>query len=188
MLAEVKRQTIHMLLGSFIIAVLLLMEFKYAATFIFLFTALGLTLALLLKERKIKSKLLMEIIGALQRKNEVIIHGEPAIWFLLGVCITTLLFPDKIVLIVGLLVLTFGDAFSTIFGSAFGKIKLRENRTLEGSLAGIIAATLSLFYILGLPLHQAFIVAAIGMLAEYVPLNDNVTIPVFACFAFKLLM
>ena len=185
---ELKRQTIHMLLGSIIIAIFLLMKFEHAACAVFLLTALGLTLALMLKEKRIKSKLLMDVIGALQRKNEIIIHGEPAIWFMFGVSAATLLFPKAEILLPGIIVLTFGDAFSTIFGAAFGKIKLRENRTLEGSLAGIIAATLSLFYILSIPLHQAFIVAAIGMLAEYIPLNDNITIPIFASFAFRLLM
>ena len=76
-------------------------------------------------------------------------------------------------------VLIIGDAFSAIIGKAFGKTELPYNpfKSLEGSIAGFVAASIATVFVLPIPL--AIFAALIGMFIESIPwdLNDNLTIP-----------
>ena len=82
--------------------------------------------------------------------------------------------------------LTFGDGFSTIVGRAAGKKTIVEGRTLEGTLAGIAAAFLSLLVFF--PPETALAAALFGMLAEYLPVNDNFSIPLASGAVLALLV
>ena len=88
------------------------------------------------------------------------------------------------------LVLIFGDAFSAIFGKAFGKTELPYNpyKSVEGTLAGFIAAAVAASFVLPIPL--AFFAAFIGTFVESLPwdLNDNLTIPLAVGFFLWILI
>ena len=181
MKAEIVRQLIHVVLGACFIALLYFLPFDLAATFIGVVALLGLAFSLAIANRMVQPKRVLKLLHLVERPGELRKTGEPALWFVLGTSLTVLLFPVKEVAIGALIVLTIGDSVSTIVGRNRGKIVLKGWRTLEGSAAGIIAATVFLapFF----PLQTAFIGAFIGMLAEYLPINDNVTIPLAAAVA-----
>ena len=113
--------------------------------------------------------------------------------YTLGVMITIFLFgilpiymgyqPYESAVLAAILVLAFGDSFSTAFGIIFGEMKIAKNRTAEGSFAGLIAAFL-ICKTLVIP-QMALIAAVIGTLVDWLnlPIDDNLTIPLFVAIA-----
>ena len=88
--------------------------------------------------------------------------------------------------------LAFGDVAATAIGERFGKTKI-GNKSLEGTLAFIVAAALSgwfLLSLLGVPLHVWVMVlgvlVAAGVELLTLPINDNLLIPLAAGGAMEL--
>ncbi|MFH1786902.1 MAG: hypothetical protein ABH829_04615 [archaeon] len=116
-----------------------------------------------------------------------------AIFYSIGVFLTIFLFgvlppllglaPHESAVMAAVLVLAFGDSFSTAFGMAFGTMKIAENRTAEGSFAGLIAAFMICKTVIA-P-NMALIAAVIGMLMDWLnlPIDDNFTIPIAVAVA-----
>ena len=108
-----------------------------------------------------------------------------ATYYLLACWLTILLF-EKSVAVAALLILACGDTAASVFGQALGGYKLREGKTLAGSLAFLVTAflvTLPFF-----PTPIAFGGAFIAAVAELLPLplDDNLSIPLSAGIAFTL--
>jgi dolichol kinase len=173
---ELPRQTLHVVLGLVFLGLLYILPFNQAAAGIALIAGLGFLLSFLIKVRWVKNKQLEYIIGVVQRGEKVNITGEPALWFAIGCLVALALVPEPSIALGAVAVLTFGDAAATIVGKKFGRTQLKEKRTLEGSIAGIIVGTLVLLPFF--PLEAAIPAAFLGMLAEYLPIDDNVGIPV----------
>ena len=177
MKTEKKRQLIHILLGGIyvIIAFFLPKELSFISFLVIFATGsfISYTHAHLTPVPFVK-----DIIEKVERKKETHIPGRAALSFTLGVILSTILFYsfDKLILVGAILALTFGDGFSTIIGKTFGKRKTTDGKTIEGTIGGIIAATiaLSLFF----NFEIALATAIFAMLAEYIPINDNYTIPI----------
>jgi dolichol kinase len=113
-----------------------------------------------------------------------------------GIILSLVLFPKEIVY-ASIAVVGFGDSVATIAGVTMGRHKLpySEQKSVEGTLAGITAAFLaSLFFVTPV---QAFVGSTGGMLLESVVglqtirelnsqaafrffLNDNFLIPIFS--------
>jgi len=108
-----------------------------------------------------------------------------ATYYLLACWLTILLF-DKSVAIPALLVLACGDTAASVFGQALGGYKFREGKTLTGSLAFLITAFLVTlpFFPTPIAFAGAFIAAVVESLP--LPLDDNLSIPLTAGFAFTL--
>ena len=85
---------------------------------------------------------------------------------------------DEGICYASIVVLTIGDGVSTIVG-VHGKRYIRDStKTIEGAVAGTIAATVIAFPFVG---ALAFVGSAAGMLAEVTSKRfDNVTVPVAA--------
>ncbi len=106
---------------------------------------------------------------------------EGAIQFTLGAFLTILAF-GTLQATIGILVLAFGDGFSTVFGKLHGRHKIGK-KSLEGALAGLLAAFIVCSLLL--PWELAFIVslAGIGIDMASLPLDDNITIPLGVAIA-----
>ena len=181
LLEEIARQSIHFALGLFYIALLLLLPLEICSSLVGAIALLGLSLSLLLSKQLIQFKPLVKLINWLSRAGELAKAGEPALWFTLGTALVILLFPAREIAIGALIVLTFGDSISTIVGRVWGRTIIRGWRTIEGSLAGIIFAAIPLSLLF--PIHIALIASAVGMAGEFLPFEDNVTIPLLAALA-----
>ena len=98
---------------------------------------------------------------------------------------------EKEIALVALAFLAIGDPLATIVGNVAGKTWFMK-KTIEGDLACLLACLVVgfVFYCVGLPLSiPAIIVGAIvAAAAEAVtlPLNDNITIPLFAAGSMAL--
>lgn len=103
------------------------------------------------------------------------------IWFALGTLTSIILFPPGIATI-GVLTLAVGDPVAALVGRFAGRHPnpLDGSKSVEGSLAGFIAATL----VCSMFTDPVTSVAGclVGMLVETLPLplNDNLTIPILS--------
>jgi dolichol kinase len=159
---------------------------KYSITFLMV---IMLIIFYPVSKFKIKNKLtkpfwiLLEFVE--RDKNFKILPARQAFALALGLIITSLIFNEKIVEI-SIISLAIYDGFATISGKLFGKIELINNRTLEGSLSGIIANTVFLSFIINpaTALLISIFVAFVEMLSssEYVLNDDNFLIPVLTGF------
>jgi len=182
---ELRRQFVHYFFGCVMI---LALGFIGAVNFLFLsagITVFGLSLSL--HAKRSKKSFLHKIIKAVGREEEKKLPGRGAIMFFAGTLLASLLFYSNFLVLMGaLLVLVFGDSIATIVGKEIGKFKLYNNRTLEGTAAGVV---ISFFYLQ--IIFQPWIAisaAIIGMLAEFIPIDDNITIPLAAGFVLSLLI
>lgn len=121
-----------------------------------------------------------------------------ATWYLFALAIVTPLFSKPAVL-VGVLVLAFGDPAAAWIGKSIGKRKLVGNKSLEGSLAFFVAGAIAAGALLvafypALPLERrllaALVASLLGALAELFSgrVDDNFAVPVAATLAAALVL
>lgn len=84
----------------------------------------------------------------------------------------------------------FGDLFSALIGRAIGKIKVFNNKTLEGTLSGLIANFVVGYLILPNYIWLVVAMALASSLMEVMTnkLDDNLTVPIFAGFVGQMLV
>ncbi len=112
-----------------------------------------------------------------EKKGEI----TGATWVFAGALFSILLVPDPFN-IISLLFLSFGDTFAAIIGMKFPYIKLGK-KTLSGSLSGfLICIIVGLLIDLSITYEIIILGAFMAMLIELLPLplNDNVSIPIFS--------
>lgn len=191
---ELERQLIHLFTGIFFIL------FIYAAGdqalwFLLFLLVFYLAISYVILKEKLPTSLSTFLCrwGRPGRQN---IPLKGTILLLCGIILSLVFFPEEIVY-ASIAVVGFGDSVATIVGITAGRHKLpySEQKTVEGTLAGITAAFLtSVFFVTPV---QAFVGSAGGMLLESVVdlqtirelnsqaafrffLNDNFLIPIFS--------
>jgi len=100
------------------------------------------------------------------------------IYLALGVILALILFPAKIAY-ASIVIVAVGDPVAAYVGEKIGRTHIRSNKTLEGSIVGLLASFL-LAAVIVYP-TAAFAGAVGGMLMEIVDVpDDNLTMPVAA--------
>ena len=179
MIKEIRRQFFHIFAGSIYLALVYFLQREiYILLMAGMFCA-GILLSLGHKHIG-PIPILEQLLSGVERKEEKEIPAKGALSFMLGVFVTSIIFYpfDKIITLACLAVLTFGDGVSTLAGKLLGKTEVLAHKTLEGSVVGIIVATIAASYFV--PLHVALPAAIFGMMMEFLPINDNYTIPIAA--------
>ncbi len=135
----------------------------------------------------------LPIISAITRSAasqvELYEFATAPLYFAIGILIALLLFPAPVNSAV-IAIFALGDSTASLFGDLISKkpLPFNKGKTLEGSLVGFFFAFLAglVFVSPGL----AVIGAAVAMLVESLPLpvNDNITIPLFTGLALLLLL
>lgn len=196
MVNEVRRQLVH-LSGLAFIA---LAQFtgRFVASFYFFMVAFSFLLysEYMLREQKrflnmLKKyeQKLRDFIMRFERENAVR-PFQGAFWFFFALGLTFAIFPLEVATAAGA-ILAVADALSTIAGTSFGRHRILENKTIEGSAAFFFGAfAVSLFL---LPPLTSVTVSAISAFAELIPslpmlkklnskgwLDDNLLIPLVA--------
>ncbi|HIH17094.1 MAG TPA: hypothetical protein HA252_06845 [Candidatus Diapherotrites archaeon] len=181
---EVERQLFHLVMGTAFVLVVHFFGVQETLYFSLALLALGTGVAWLLG-KGVRLPFVYDALRLAEREHEKGIPGFGAFKFVSAVSLLTLLFQSERVVLGALLVLAYGDSFSTWVGKNFGRIKTAGNRTLEGTVAGVVSS----FLILGLFFEPftAFATALAGMLAEYLPVDDNYSIPLVSAAALTLL-
>lgn len=141
------------------------------------------------------NKVALTIFGRIMRRNEV---DSPAgtTYLLSGVFIVVVLFSQEIVLLT-LLFLAIADPAASYFGIRYGKDRIINNKSLQGTLAAFVCCTVIAFTYFSLhhfvderPLLIALIAGVIGAASELLPigkLDDNLTFPVVSSFLLWIL-
>jgi glycerol-3-phosphate acyltransferase PlsY len=130
-------------------------------------------------------ELLTVKVKAIFRKSEQRKFSSMTI-FLISTFIMVFIFSQLMAIeiaIITLVFLVFGDLFAKIFGLAYGRHKIFNNKTLEGSLAytGVIIICCYILYTsIDISLPVLIIGAVAAPIAEVLPLgmNDNFTVPI----------
>ena len=100
------------------------------------------------------------------------------IWFALGTLLSITLFPPRHAMI-GVLTLAVGDPVAALTGQFLGRHPnpLNRSKSIEGSLAGFIAASLACSLLTNPLISVVGCFAGMVIEALPLPLNDNFTIP-----------
>jgi dolichol kinase len=174
---EYKRQIIHLLLGIIFLAIIIILEKKTAILTMILIYITGFLISIF-HSKITPIPFLKELVKETEREHEKKNFGIAALNFTLSIiiCSTIFYFEPKTTLIGAIIVLSFGDSISTIAGKKIGKTKI-FGKTIEGTIAGIAISTIMLATIMP-SIQTALAASTIGMLAEYLLLDDNFTIPI----------
>jgi len=185
---EILRKAIH--ISGFAVAFVHIYLFNSPLVLLSLFLATILyALSELARTKKINVPVFSAVTRKTARPNPEINHFVTApIFFAIGIILSLLIFPTYIAY-TSIAVLTLGDGFASIFGKIFGKNPLFFNRKkkFEGTICGFTCAFLgSILFVSPL---KALVGAAVGMLAECLPLpiDDNLVTPLSAGTALTLL-
>lgn len=169
---ETERQIFHLLLGTLLAALVLLMGKFYSLTFFGCSLVFGVFLSEFLR-RGYKVQPFHWFIARMER--EKVRPGRGTLNFFTGTFIALVFFDVRIVF-ASILILSFGDAFSTIVGKGFGRARLRNGKTVEGFLAGFLASLIVVLPYLSIYIAVAACLAA--SLTELLsPVDDNIVIP-----------
>jgi phytol kinase len=110
------------------------------------------------------------------------------IFFAVGIMLALILYPAP-VSYASIAAFAFGDGFATIFGKTFGRhaFPYNKGKKIEGTAGGFVFAFLGALVFTD-PL-RAVVGAATAMIVETLPtpINDNLTMPVFAGLAMLLI-
>ncbi|RKY04065.1 hypothetical protein DRP77_04855 [Candidatus Poribacteria bacterium] len=128
--------------------------------------------------------ILMRVSALLRKDEHQKVTGSG--YYLIGALLSIILF-DKMVAIVSMLFLIFGDFSAAVVGMRWGRVKLIGSKSLEGSL-GCLAACLAVSLPL-LPPKTAIVGSLVATIVELLPLriNDNLLIPVISGLAMHLI-
>jgi dolichol kinase len=174
----------HFLFGSFFIAAIALLGTMQGFFVLAACLGIGLVVSFALKKGA-RIPVLLQIVQRVERDYEKRLPGKGALLFFLAALVTIILFQRQEIVLGALCVAVYGDAASTIAGLRFGRHRIAGKKTLEGTLGGMAAALFFLLFLFQWPVALA--AAAIGMLAELLPFDDNFTIPIITGLALLLL-
>lgn len=180
---EIERQFIHLFTGVILILFIRAAGDMALPLLLFLLAFYVTTsIAIILDKLPLRLSTFLCRWGRPSKQN---IPLKGTILLLCGIILSFLLFPEKIVY-ASIAVVAFGDSISTVIGVLIGRHKLpySEEKTVEGTLSGIVAAFLaSLLFVTP---AQALIGATGGMLLESIigsqtirELNSQITFKVF---------
>ncbi|MDO8625025.1 MAG: hypothetical protein Q7R47_03000 [Candidatus Diapherotrites archaeon] len=186
---EIHRQAVHFAVGTLLIILVLATAYLGIPQSILVAGLIGFfILAYFFIQQKYHTRirLLHELIKHVTREHEQKEMPAKAAFTLLAGAIITIALFAPLAAITGLCILTFGDTVATLIGKYRGKIELVTNRTLEGTVAGILISFIALYFFIA-P-QKAIGIAIVGMLAEYLPIDDNIGIPIVGALAASLLL
>lgn len=174
---EIKRQSFHISLILVWLAPVLL--FPPALTFLTFITVIAINLAVVLRIGPIY-RVFSFLVKHLEREKNLEKPGIQALYANLGVFLSFLLFGELSV--VGIIVLSIGDALSTLVGKSFGRHRVFFNTSK--SWEGTVAFFLGSFAVLDLITDHrtALLTASLTAILEALDLrlDDNLLIPLFA--------
>ena len=178
---ETWRQAVHFLVGTAIALSVAVFPEVWTVPF-YATSLLAGSIVIDAIERGIRLPIVSPLLDLLERENSE--PGRGAYYFVFAALGCLLLF-DSGQAGTSIFVLALLDSVTTVAGQRFGRHRIYNRKTLEGSLAGFIIATGTLFAFL--PPSSAFIAAGAGAIAELVsPVDDNLVVPPVVCLALVL--
>ena|SRR3989338_3382181 len=182
---ELKRQLMHILVG--LVTITLIYYNSLSPFSLLLLIITGIMLSFLCKRVRIPiiSTFLDHVEREEQRKN---FPGKGTIFFFIGVLLSLQLF-ERNIAYASIMILTFGDSVSHLFGAKFGRWRNifngKSKKLLEGTLMGTLAGFFGAVFFV--PIPEAFLGSLGAMIAEVIKidfnentLDDNLVVPLIA--------
>lgn len=180
---ESLRQVVHLLFGLGIAGFILIFDRDLTVSVLMFTLFVGFILSDAVS-RGYTIPVISPLLKTLERRDAA--PGKGALFFALGALFCLVFFPKTIVFI-GLAVLALLDSVATIAGVRFGRTRIYNHKSLEGTLAGVAVTAAALCLLV--PPSAALVTAAVTGLAELVsPVDDNLVIPVVACLVLTILL
>jgi dolichol kinase len=181
---EVLRKVVHVLLGLGIaIAIPLFDKQIVLASFVLaIFAGFILSDALV---RGYSIPLVSQVVTVLERKD--VMPGKGTLYFAISIFFVLVFFPETVV-VPAVICLAVLDGVATLVGTRIGRHRIWQEKSLEGTLAGIGATILALVVLtpITLPFACAAAITA-GIVELFTPVDDNLVIPVSVCIVLTLL-
>lgn len=188
---EMRRQIMHM---SFGVSIIFLHKIYLINNgFLLFITSIWLMFIILYKYFKIP--VLHSLFAIFEREKHIQrFPGRGVLFFLIG-SLFALHFFEINIAFASICILAFGDSVSNIIGRFLGNKKIFYNnkKTWEGIIVGIIFASISASYFVGL--RNAFIASSIAMIIESIDIeiknieiDDNLIIPIVSSITLLLLL
>ena len=179
---ERARQVTHIVFGIGIAAFILIAGKDRALPVLFVALLLGLLLSdAIARGRRIP--LVSTIVHELERPG--VFPGKGAILFLFSSTLCLFFFPAEVV-VPAVLTLAVLDGVSSLAGQQFGRHRIWNGKSWEGTVAGIVVTVLVLLPFV--PPLQALAVSLVAGLIELVaPVDDNLVIPPVVCLLLTFL-
>ena len=181
---EIRRKIGHIFLGSLVAAGIF--WGKIDAFFLFGISFFLLGFFFIVQKEREKHFFWKEFLDFFERKTNF--PGASVVFFFVGCALTAAFFSQKEAA-AAILILSFGDSISHLWGRKFGKRTtfLHPEKKIEGTIAGILAGGAAASAIF--PIFPAFLAAAIAMILE-IPkikigkktIDDNLIVPIVAGF------
>lgn len=163
-------------------------ELKWILSIIVPITLLSMILDLASKKNKhlkwLRDKLFGKMLRPHERENKFTFNG--ATWVFIAASLTFIIFP-KVIAVTAFSILIISDVAAALIGRKYGRIKIFETKSVEGTMAFIVSAgiVVSLYALLfGAPLsfyYVGFVAAFVGGIVEAaskkLKIDDNLTIP-----------
>jgi len=180
---ESLRQVVHLVFGLGIAGFVLLFD-RDLALAVLMIALFGGSILSDAVSRGYTIPVISRILAGLERRDAV--PGRGALFFAIGALFCLVFFPKGIAF-AGLVVLSLLDSVTTLVGVRFGRTRIYNHKSLEGTSAGIVVTAVVLSLIVPQPI--ALLTAAIAGLAELAsPVDDNLVVPVVACLVLAVLL
>ncbi|MCK4997610.1 hypothetical protein KAS08_04865 [Candidatus Pacearchaeota archaeon] len=179
---EIKRKFFHVASLIYLLPYWLILKYLNSQTLALLSLTFILIAFLIMEYLRIIKKKKIPFFHKLWRDNETKKFGGE-IPYILGMIIALTFFNFQIALS-AILMMAIGDAAATIIGLKFGKHKISENSSIQGSITELIIDLTIGYLIIGnwLIIIPMAIVATLSEMFSY-KINDNLTIPILAGLA-----
>jgi len=188
---EIKRKTFH-IIGGIILALLIYYDIL-KAWMVLLMAGAGIIISMTYALADIP--LIHFFLKKFEREHlRKKFPGKGVIYLFLAILFMMLMF-EKNIVVAGILIWAFGDGISALVGKHYGTIRhpLNTTRMIEGTLAGMIAASIAASFFVYWPF--AIIASTIAMIVESIewelykqPFDDNFFVPVVGAFVIYFLM
>lgn len=191
MKTELPRKLIHILFGTFFLALIYYAGAEDSLVILSTIFVIGLIISFAIKNG-VKVKILVKIIEMVERDYEKHWPGKAALLFFMAAIILLYFFKaNPMIALAGLATAVYADAAAALIGKAFGKIQIGYKNTLEGTLSCFIVCIICIGFFFPFPQYSIVLVlvpALISTIAEYLPINDNISMPLATAIALHFLL
>ncbi len=176
MMQELARKLIHVIFGLGIAGIVLVVDHTTAMAVL----AGGLLFGLILVDLILRGytlPVISAVVNYVDRNDPL--PGKGALYFVGSALTCVILFPVAVVVpaLVSFAVL---DGVATIAGIRFGRTRIYNGKSLEGTVTGICVTFLVLLMFISI--QGALIVAIIaGIIEMFSPVDDNLVVPISIC-------
>ena len=178
---ETLRKLIHLVFGLGIAAMVLTVDRMLAIQIL----VAGLFCGIILVELILKGyhvPLFSRLVATLDRSDPL--PGRGAFYFAVSALTCVVIFPVEIA-VPAIVTISVLDCVTTLVGVRFGRTRIYNGKSLEGTLAGIAVTAVALLPFLSLP-GTIVVAATAGVIELLSPVDDNLVVPVGTCILLSL--